>query len=57
MANALKDIGYYRTMTEDLAAEGGVAEAVLALYRQASDAGHADKPVPELVGLLEQSRV
>lgn len=57
VANALKDIGYYRTMTEDLAAEGGVAEAVLALYRQASDAGHADKPVPELVGLLEQSRV
>lgn len=57
VANALKDIGYYRTMTEDLAAEGGVAEAVLALYRQASDAGHADRPVPELVGLLEQGRV
>ncbi|MCE8042034.1 NAD(P)-dependent oxidoreductase [Halomonas daqingensis] len=57
VANALKDIGYYRTMTEDLAAEGGVAEAVLALYRQASDAGHADKAVPELVGLLEQGRV
>ncbi|WP_010626916.1 NAD(P)-dependent oxidoreductase [Halomonas sp. KM-1] len=54
VANALKDIGYYRTMTQDLAAEGGVAEAVLALYRQASDAGHADKPVPELVGLLER---
>ncbi len=56
VANALKDIGYYRTMTEDLAAEGGVAEAVLALYRQASDAGPADKPVPELVGLLEGNR-
>lgn len=56
VANALKDIGYYRTMTEDLAAEGGVAEAVLALYRQASDAGHADKAVPELVGLLERGR-
>jgi 3-hydroxyisobutyrate dehydrogenase-like beta-hydroxyacid dehydrogenase len=56
VANALKDIGYYRTMTEDLAAEGGVAEAVLALYRQASNAGHADKPVPELVGLLERGR-
>ncbi len=56
VANALKDIGYYRTMTEDLAAEGGVAEAVLALYRQASDASHADKPVPELVGLLEGNR-
>ncbi|WP_104204756.1 NAD(P)-dependent oxidoreductase [Billgrantia saliphila] len=54
VANALKDIGYYRTMTEDLAAEHGVAEAVLALYRQASDAGHAERPVPELVSLLER---
>ncbi|MGR2739176.1 NAD(P)-dependent oxidoreductase [Billgrantia sp. Q4P2] len=53
VANALKDIGYYRTMSEDLAAEHGVAEAVLALYRQASDAGHAERPVPELVSLLE----
>ncbi|WP_111413650.1 NAD(P)-dependent oxidoreductase [Billgrantia lactosivorans] len=53
VANALKDIGYYRTMTEDLAAEHGVAEAVLALYRRASDAGHAERPVPELVRLLE----
>ncbi|MCC5881161.1 MAG: NAD(P)-dependent oxidoreductase [Halomonas sp.] len=54
VANALKDIGYYRTMTEDLAAERGVAEAVLALYRRASDGGHADKAVPELVRLLER---
>ncbi|MCE8033608.1 NAD(P)-dependent oxidoreductase [Billgrantia tianxiuensis] len=53
VANALKDIGYYRTMTEDLAAEHGVAEAVLTLYRQASDAGHAERPVPELISLLE----
>ncbi|QTP56139.1 NAD(P)-dependent oxidoreductase [Billgrantia sulfidoxydans] len=53
VANALKDIGYYRTMTEDLAAEHGVAEAVLTLYRQASDSGHAERPVPELVSLLE----
>ncbi|MFQ3789126.1 NAD(P)-dependent oxidoreductase [Halomonas sp. A29] len=53
VANALKDIGYYRTMTEDLAAEGGVAEAVMALYRQASDSGYAERPVPELVRLLE----
>ncbi|KAA0012840.1 NAD(P)-dependent oxidoreductase [Billgrantia pellis] len=53
VANALKDIGYYRTMTDDLDAEHGVAEAVLALYRMASDAGHAERPVPELVRLLE----
>ena len=52
VANALKDIGYYRTMTDDLAAEHGVAEAVLALYQEASDSGHGESPVPELVSLL-----
>ncbi|MCE9682122.1 NAD(P)-dependent oxidoreductase [Halomonas alkalisoli] len=55
VANGLKDIGYYRTMTEDLDAQRGVADAVLALYQSISDAGHADRPVPELVGLLGPS--
>lgn len=54
VANALKDIGYYHTMTEDLAAEHGVAQAVLALYQQASESGHGERPVPELVSLLAQ---
>lgn len=56
VANGLKDIGYYHTMTEDLGARRGVADAVLALYQSISDSGHADRPVPELVGLLGPSR-
>lgn len=52
VANALKDIGYYRAMIGELAAEHGVAEAVLALYRAADEAGHAGRPVPELVAWL-----
>ncbi|PMR73354.1 NAD(P)-dependent oxidoreductase [Billgrantia endophytica] len=52
VANGLKDIGYYHTMTEDLDAAHGVADAVLALYQSISDAGYADRPVPELVSLL-----
>ena len=51
VANASKDLGYYHTMTEDLAVEGGIAEAVRNLYKSVED---QSLPIPALIGVLEQ---
>ena len=51
VANASKDLGYYHTMTEDLAVEGGIAEAVRNLYTSVED---QSLPIPALIGVLEQ---
>lgn len=51
VANASKDLGYYHTMTEDLAVEGGIAEAVRKLYTSVED---QSLPIPALIGVLEQ---
>ncbi len=51
VANASKDLGYYQTMTEDLAVEGGIAEAVHNLYTSVED---QSLPIPALIGVLER---
>jgi 3-hydroxyisobutyrate dehydrogenase-like beta-hydroxyacid dehydrogenase len=51
VANASKDLGYYHTMTEDLAVEGGIAEAVRNLYKSVED---QSLPIPALIGVLER---
>lgn len=51
VANASKDLGYYHTMTEDLAVEGGIAEAVRNLYQSVED---QHLPIPALIGVLER---
>lgn len=51
VANASKDLGYYHTMTEDLAVEGGIAEAVRNLYQSVED---QNLPIPALIGVLER---
>ncbi|MDQ7732680.1 NAD(P)-dependent oxidoreductase [Halomonas sp. SpR1] len=51
VANASKDLGYYHTMTEDLAVEGGIAEAVRNLYTSVED---QSLPIPALIGVLER---
>lgn len=51
VANASKDLGYYHTMTEDLAVEGGIAEAVRNLYESVED---QNLPIPALIGVLER---
>jgi len=51
VANASKDLGYYHTMTEDLAVEGGIAEAVRNLYTSVED---QNLPIPALIGVLER---
>ena len=51
VANASKDLGYYHPMTEDLAVEGGIAEAVRNLYKSVED---QSLPIPALIGVLER---
>lgn len=51
VANASKDLGYYHTMTEDLAVEGGIAEAIRNLYQSVED---QNLPIPALIGVLER---
>ncbi|TMU28600.1 NAD(P)-dependent oxidoreductase [Halomonas sp. ATBC28] len=51
VANASKDLGYYHTMTEDLAVEGGIAKAVRNLYESVED---QNLPIPALIGVLER---
>ncbi|MFT6224176.1 MAG: 3-hydroxyisobutyrate dehydrogenase [Paracoccaceae bacterium] len=52
IGNCAKDLGYYTAMTETLGAADGVASAVKATYVKQSDAGFADRTVPELIALL-----
>src|SRR5690606_22844276 len=49
VSNALKDMGYYCTMTEEQGAQGELARAIRALYADAAQAGLDQAPVPQLV--------
>ncbi len=51
IANASKDLGYYHTMTHDLAVEGGIAKVVRDLYQSVED---QQLSIPELIGVLER---
>ncbi len=51
LANALKDMGYYAAMADELDAARGVAEAIRQAYAQGAQR-QAQSPVPVLVDLL-----
>ncbi|MDX1466440.1 MAG: NAD(P)-dependent oxidoreductase [Halomonas sp.] len=53
VANATKDLGYYRAMTDELGASGDLARAVEGLYAGIAD---QDRMVPELIALLQAAR-
>lgn len=52
IANATKDMGYYRAMTDDLNASSRTARSVLEVLQMATDAGHAQAAMPELISIL-----
>ncbi len=52
IANALKDIGYYREMASELEAAHATADAIGQTYARAVEAGLGNQAVPELIGLL-----
>lgn len=52
ISNALKDMGYYTAMADDVGAPRGAASAIQQVYAQASDAGLAQAAVPELIAYL-----
>lgn len=54
IANALKDIGYYAAMAEELDASRTTAEAIRQTYAKACADGHGRAAVPELIGLLNE---
>nr|WP_299244886.1 NAD(P)-dependent oxidoreductase [uncultured Halomonas sp.] len=54
LANTLKDVGYYTAMAEDSGAPRRVASAIETLYRDANEAGHGERLVPELIAILEK---
>ena len=51
VANASKDLGYYHTMTHDLAVEGSIAAAVRDLYQSVDE---QQLSIPEVIGVLER---
>jgi 3-hydroxyisobutyrate dehydrogenase len=51
-ANALKDMGYYMTMAEELGAMHGAADAVRQTYELGVRTGGNQSTVPELVSIL-----
>jgi len=51
VANASKDLGYYHTMTHDLAVEGSIAAAVRDLYQSVEE---QQLSIPEVIGVLER---
>jgi len=53
VANATKDLGYYRAMTDELGARRLVAEAVEALYAGIDD---QDLTVPEIIRVLAEKK-
>ena len=55
IANALKDMGYYTTMAQELDAAHATAEAVRQTYACAAE-GHAQSAIPALVDLLAATR-
>jgi 3-hydroxyisobutyrate dehydrogenase-like beta-hydroxyacid dehydrogenase len=52
LANALKDLGYYTAMTEQLGAVDSLATAARAVYAAAVEQGFEARPIPELVAIL-----
>jgi 3-hydroxyisobutyrate dehydrogenase-like beta-hydroxyacid dehydrogenase len=55
IANALKDINYYREMAQETNAAREIADAVAATYSGAVEAGVGQRMVPELVSFLAES--
>ena len=52
VANAAKDVGYYRSMAEGLGARSRMSGAADALLSEARDGGFGEKMVPEMVDYL-----
>jgi 3-hydroxyisobutyrate dehydrogenase-like beta-hydroxyacid dehydrogenase len=52
IANACKDLGYYRTMAGDTGAAGDIAAAVLSTLQHGLDRGDATTLLPQLVDLI-----
>lgn len=52
IANALKDMGYYTAMAQETGAPHGTAQAIRDTYAEASQAGIAQAPVPEIIDYL-----
>nr|WP_263618799.1 NAD(P)-dependent oxidoreductase [Seohaeicola saemankumensis] len=55
VANAAKDVGYYRTMAEGLGAKSRMSGAASATLGEALEAGHGEDMVPEMVDFLSQN--
>jgi 3-hydroxyisobutyrate dehydrogenase-like beta-hydroxyacid dehydrogenase len=55
MVNARKDLSYYNSMAERTGAVRDIGQAVLDTFSKAAAIG-PDRPVPELVSILERSR-
>lgn len=53
ISNTLKDISYYCTMAQEQNAQSHVAQAIRALYGEATSAGLDQAPLPELIHYLE----
>ncbi len=54
VSNAAKDIGYYRTMADDLGMRSHISSSVNATLQEARDAGFGDRMVPEMVDHLSR---
>jgi 3-hydroxyisobutyrate dehydrogenase-like beta-hydroxyacid dehydrogenase len=54
VGNGLKDIGYYREMTQAAGAQQTVVDGVFAALQHVVDAGHDEKHLPELVALFSK---
>jgi 3-hydroxyisobutyrate dehydrogenase len=52
ISNALKDMGYYTTMAEEIGAMHDTAEGIRLTYEMASKEGNAHSTVPEMVRIL-----
>lgn len=52
VSNAAKDIGYYRTMADDLGMRSRISSSVNATLQEARDAGFGERMVPEMVDYL-----
>jgi 3-hydroxyisobutyrate dehydrogenase-like beta-hydroxyacid dehydrogenase len=55
IANALKDMGYYTTMAQEAGAPHGAAQAIRDTYQEASQAGIAQSPVPEIIRYMTRA--
>lgn len=55
ISNALKDMGYYTTMAQEIGAVHGTAEAIRQTYDFAGTAGGKQSTVPEMVRILAEA--